>query len=89
VANTKGAVMSESRSKTTGRGTKLLDRLVESVPVQYRREVTRVANTIRDKLPPIMVEHRIDAFERHVDERLSQIEAKIDEVLQRLTKPSA
>ncbi|HET9597238.1 MAG TPA: hypothetical protein VFP65_16740 [Anaeromyxobacteraceae bacterium] len=64
----------------------LLGRLVESVPAQYRQEVTRVASRIRDRLPPIMIEHRIDALERHVDERLTRLESKVDEILNRLEK---
>ncbi len=65
----------------------LLDRIVGSVPAQYRHEVTRVANRIRDSLPPIAIEHRIEALERHVDERLAAIEAKVDEILRRVVKP--
>ncbi len=64
--------------------TTMLDRIVGSLPAQYREEMSRVANRIRDRLPPIMVEHRIDALERHLDERLDQIEKKLDQVLDRL-----
>jgi hypothetical protein len=66
----------------------VLDRLVGSVPKQYRDEVTRLAHGIRDRLPPVQIEHRIDALERHVDKRLNEIEAKVEEILQLLQKPS-
>jgi len=67
----------------------VLDRLVGAVPEQYRQEMTRLAQRIRDRLPPVMIEHRIDALERHVDSRLSEIEAKVEEILRRLEKPSS
>ncbi len=64
----------------------LFDRLAGSVPRQYRQEVTRVANRIRDSLPPVMLEHRRDALEQHISERLSTIERKLDEMLHRMEK---
>lgn len=75
-----------SAQNESGRN-KFLERLVGSVPAQYRQEMTRVAARIRERLPPVMIEHRIDALERHVDERLAQIEAKLDELLRRLDQP--
>lgn len=74
-----------SDANETTRNT-ILDRLVGSVPAQYREEVTRVASRIRDRLPPVMIEHRIDALERHVDERLSAIEGKVETILRLLEK---
>jgi hypothetical protein len=79
--------MSDVNSGSQESRNTLIDRLVGSVPAQYREEVSRVANRIRDRLPPVMVEHRIDALERHVDQRLAEIEAKVDEILRRLDKP--
>jgi hypothetical protein len=81
----RGALMSEAKLNQ-GSPNNFLGRLIESVPAQYRQEVTRVANRIRDRLPPIRIEHRIDALERHVDERMAQLEAKVDEILRRLEK---
>jgi hypothetical protein len=78
--------MTGTNARRQNGGNKLLDRLVGSVPAQYRQEVARVANRIRDRLPPVMVEHRIDALEQHVDERLARLEAKVDEILRRLQK---
>ncbi len=72
-----------------GRGpvpTTVFDRIVGSLPTQYREEMARMANRIRDRLPPIMVEHRIDALERHLDVRLDEIEKKLDQVLGRIEK---
>jgi len=51
---------------------------------ELTEEVARFANGIRDRLPPIIVEHRIDALQRHLDARLDAIEAKLDQVLGRL-----
>ncbi len=49
-----------------------------------RQEVTRVAGRVRDSLPPVMIEHRLEVLERHVDSRLGGMEAKLDEILGRL-----
>jgi hypothetical protein len=67
----------------------VLDRLVGAVPEQYRQEITRLGQRIRDRLPPVMIEHRIDALERHVDKRLSEIEAKVEKILRLLEKGSS
>lgn len=75
-----------ARSVTEGSERGFFDRLVASVPAQYRQEVTRVANRIRDSMPPVVIERRLDALERHVEERLGRIERKVDEVLDRLEK---
>ncbi len=69
--------------------TTVLGRLVEAVPEQYRQEMTRLAHRIRDRFPPVMIEHRIDALERHVDSRLSEIEAKVEKMLRLLEKRSS
>ena len=82
-----GILMSDTNSQKESTRNTFLDRLVGSVPAQYRQEVTRVATRIRDSLPPVMIEHRLDALERHVDERLTAIEGKVDELLRRLEKP--
>ena len=67
----------------TPQGT-VMDRLAEVVPKAYRQEATRLARRIRDHLPPVAIEHRIDALERHFDRRFKDIEAKLDEVIRRL-----
>ncbi len=77
--------MSNTNSREDRRNT-FLDRLVASLPAQYRQEVTRVANRIRDSLPPVVIEHRLDALERHVEARLAAMETKLDEILGRLEK---
>ena len=63
-----------------------LDRLFGAIPAQYRQEMTRVANRIHESLPPVVLEHRLDALERHLNERLVAIEKKVDEILHRLEK---
>lgn len=65
----------------------ILDRLAAAVPERYRKELTLLARRIRDRLPPVMVEHRIDALESHLDRRLGEIEAKVEEVLRCMEKP--
>ncbi len=77
---------STNTGKESGRN-KLLDRVVASVPAHYRQEMTRVADRIRDSLPPVMLAHRLDALEQHVLERLAVIEAKLDDLLRRADKP--
>ncbi len=81
--------MSASKSDNENTQTTVLDRLVGAVPEQYRQEMTRLAHRIRDRLPPFMIEHRIDALESHVDSRLSEIEAKVEKILRLLEKPSS
>ncbi len=76
--------MSETNPRSESGRNGFLDRIVGSVPAQYRQEVTRVANRIRDSFPPVMIEHRLDALERHLGERLAAVEAKVDEILRRL-----
>lgn len=62
----------------------VVDRLVGVIPPSYRREVTRFARQLRDRLPPVVLEHRIEALERHVDRRFLELDRKLDEVLARL-----
>jgi hypothetical protein len=81
--------MSAPESGNGSTRTTVLGRLVEAVPEQYRQEMTRFAQRIRDRLPPVMIEHRIDALERHVDSRLSEIEAKVEKMLRLLEKRSS
>ena len=64
--------------------TSMMDRLADVVPKPYREEMVRFARRVRDRLPPVMIERRIEALERHIDRRLGQIEAKLDAVLARL-----
>ena len=63
----------------------VLDRL-RAAPKQYREGVARFAHGIREHLPPAIIEHRMEALEKHFDNRLSEIEAKVDEILRRLDK---
>ncbi len=69
--------------------TTVLDRLVGKVPEQYRQEMSRLAHRIRDRFPPAMIEHRIDALEQHVEKRLDVIEAKVEKILKLLEKRSS
>ncbi len=62
----------------------VLDRVIASVPQHYRDGVTRFADNVRNHLPPVLLEHRIDALERHLDARLAELEAKVDRILDRL-----
>jgi hypothetical protein len=54
-------------------------RLVDIVPASYRREVSRAARRLRDRLPPVVIEHRLEAMDR----RLKVIERKLDALLRR------
>jgi hypothetical protein len=56
------------------------DRLVAAIPKRYLDEVTRAARRVRDRLPPVVIEHRIDALERHIDRRFKEMEAKLEEI---------
>ncbi len=74
---------------STDESTTMMDRLVSLIPGSYRREVSRIAARLRDRLPPVMIERRIDALERHVERRFTDLEAKLDEVLRRITSRAA
>jgi len=74
-------------SKSHATESNILDRLAGAVPERYRKELTGLAHRIRDRLPPVMVEHRMDALEIHLDRRLGEIEAKVEEILRRMDKP--
>lgn len=78
--------MADVNSSNESSRNTILDRLLGSVPAQYRQQVARVTNRLRDRLPPVMIEHRIDALERHVDERLDAIYAKLDQIVARLER---
>ena len=60
------------------------ERLIGAVPKGYRDEVSRIARKVRDRLPPVVIERRIDALERHVDRRFKEMEAKLDELGRRM-----
>jgi hypothetical protein len=64
----------------------LLERVTGIVPESYRDEVVRLARGVRDRLPPFVVQHRIDALERHMDRRFREVDAKLDELARRMTK---
>jgi len=70
----------------TKQGT-VLERL-RAAPKQYREGMARFAHGLREHLPPAIIEHRIEALEKHFDSRLSELEAKVDEILMRLEKGS-
>ncbi len=72
---------SAGNGSSSGKAT-LLDRLVASV----RQEATRITGRIRESLPPVVIEHRLEALEQHVDERLRGLEGKLDEILGALEK---
>jgi hypothetical protein len=55
----------------------MVDRLVGAIPKTYRQEAMRMVQRVRDRLPPVAIEHRIEALERHVDRRLKEIDAKL------------
>lgn len=55
----------------------------------YREGMARFAHGIHEHLPPAIVEHRMEALEEHFDSRLSEIEAKINEILRLLDKGSS
>jgi hypothetical protein len=62
----------------------MVDRLVGAIPKTYRQEAMRMVRRVTDRLPPVAIEHRIEALEQHMDRRLKGIDAKLDEVLERL-----
>ena len=64
----------------------VMDRLVDLVPKSYRQEVTRMVRRVRERLPLGAIEHRLDALERQMEHRFSDLETKLEEVLRRLSK---
>ena len=66
-----------------------IDRMTSLVPAAFREEIARLARGLRDRLPPVALEHRIDALERHIDRRFKEVDAKLDEVIRRLGSKAA
>jgi hypothetical protein len=66
-----------------------IDRLTGVIPEVYRQEITRFARTLRDRFPPVVLEHRIDALERHLDRRFKEVDAKVDELMRRVGSKAA
>jgi hypothetical protein len=66
-----------------------IDRLSSVIPEAYRQEITRLARGLRGRFPPVMLEHRIDALERHIDRRFKEVDAKLDELMRRVGAKAA
>ena len=65
------------------------DRFFGLVPKVYRDELARLARGLRDRLPPVVIERRIDALERHIDRRFKEVEAKLEEIARRAGSKAA
>jgi hypothetical protein len=65
------------------------ERLIGVVPKTYREEMARIARMVRDRLPPVVIEHRIDALERHLDRRFKEVDAKLEELMRRVGSRAA
>lgn len=74
---------------TTTTQASVVDRLVGVIPREYRVGMSRFVRQLRDRLPPVVLEHRIDALERHVDRRIHDLEDKLDRVLERIASKSS
>ena len=68
---------------STREPTGVFDRLLAAIPKRYVDGVTGAARRVRDRLPPVVIEHRIEALERHIDRRFKEMEAKLDEAMKR------
>jgi hypothetical protein len=66
-----------------------VDRLTSVIPEAYRQGIMRLARDLRDRLPPVVLEHRLDALERHIDRRFKEIDAKLDELMRRAGSKAA
>jgi hypothetical protein len=78
-----------------------LERLAAMVPKPFREgfdrlaragtslQLERFARRVRDQLPPVVIQHRIDALERHVDRRFKEMDAKLEQVLRHLESRAA
>lgn len=60
------------------------ERLIGAVPKAYREELARIVRAVRDRLPPVVIERRIDALERHLDRRFKEVETKLEELGRRV-----
>jgi hypothetical protein len=66
-----------------------IERLTDVIPEAYRHQIARFARGLRDRFPPVMLEHRIDALERHIDRRFKEIDAKLDDLMRRVGSKAA
>jgi hypothetical protein len=60
------------------------ERLIGAFPKAYREELARIVRAVRDRLPPVVIERRIDALERHLDRRFKEVETKLEELGRRV-----
>jgi hypothetical protein len=66
-----------------------IERLTDIIPETYRDQIARMARGLRDRFPPIVLQHRIDHLERHIDRRFKEIDAKLDELMRRVGPKAA
>jgi phage terminase Nu1 subunit (DNA packaging protein) len=64
-------------------GSWLVDSAVAAVPRSVRKEVTRVVTRLRDRLPPVVIERKIDALGEELTERMRRVEDKVDALARR------
>jgi hypothetical protein len=61
----------------------LLPQNLQELPRNLQEEAMRLARGAYGQLPPVAIQRRIDALERHVDRRFKDLEAKLDALLNR------
>jgi len=67
----------------------LLPQNLQELPRSLQEEVTRLARSAYRQFPPVAIQRRIDALERHIDRRFKDLEAKLDGVLDRAKSDAA
>jgi hypothetical protein len=66
----------------------LLDGLNDVVS-PYRQRLARAANQLVSRLPPVVIERRIESLGRHMDKRLKDIERKVDQLVEQKARKAA
>ncbi len=79
--------MSDRGHAGTG-GPQPITTLIEAAR-SFQDRATRLARQMRDRLPPVVIEHKIDALERHMDRRFKQLEERLDEIARQLRARAA
>jgi hypothetical protein len=55
----------------------------------FQDRAEEVVRQVRRRLPPVVIEHKLDLLERHVDRGFKQLDEKLDEVLRRIGSKAA
>jgi hypothetical protein len=66
----------------------LIDGIAEMAR-SFQDRAEEAIRQVRRRLPPVVIEHKLDLLERHVDRGFKRLDEKLDEVLRRIGSMAA